>query len=591
MSLREIQESVQKIAQAVAAVLRVEVEIADSDFLRIAGTGKTESGVLRTMAGEDHIYRASLVNGEPVVITRPGQDEKCRPCTHYGSCAETGEICCPIRLDGQSVGVIGLLAFDDEQRERLFADVEAILGFLQKMAELIAVKLKEHIMYTRQQLIAEKLRVVMDEMDKAMLLIDQKNCIVEANQRARQYLQLDADDSQAAEWIAAIRLADGSQPTPKQVVLSVGGKAKTFLFAIRPVQLGDEIKEWVITLDDAQEVVEMARRVTATDAGDAFAAISGNSAALLQAKTIARTVAGSESTILLQGESGTGKELFAKAIHQASPRRQQPLISINCAAIPEHLMESELFGYEDGTFTGARKGGKAGVFEAAGKGTLFLDEIGDLPMHLQGKLLRVLQEKEFQRLGSSGKTLPVEARIIAATHLDLQERVAQGQFRLDLYYRLHVIPIQLPALRERREDILLLAHEFLAAYTKTLGKTIRGFSQEAQSVLFCHDWPGNVRELANTVEYAANLENSDWIQAASLPGHTFRLQKPAERTGRTDSSEAPKPVLTLKELEKSAVAQALNEVRMRKGKKEEAAALLGISRATLFRKMREYGLL
>ncbi|MGF9816591.1 sigma-54 interaction domain-containing protein [Brevibacillus agri] len=373
----------------------------------------------------------------------------------------------------------------------------------------------------------------------------------------------------------------------------MGGVPKSFLFAIRPIQLDDTIKEWVITLDDVQEVVEMARRVTAAETGDAFAAISGSSPAIVQAKTIARTVAASDSTVLLQGESGTGKEMFARAIHLASPRRHHPLLSVNCAAIPEHLMESELFGYEDGTFTGARKGGKPGVFEAAGKGTLFLDEIGDLPLHLQGKLLRVLQEKELQRLGSSGKTVPVEARIIAATHLDLQERVAAGLFRLDLYYRLHVIPIRLPSLRERREDILPLANDFLATYAKKLGKAICGFSQDTQSLLFCHDWPGNVRELANVIEYAVNMEATAWVQVGSLPAQMMQLQAAvaSEKAWTENGGGAgQKQIVTLKELERSAIARAMQEVRQRNGRKEEAAALLGISRATLFRKVREYGL-
>ncbi|MCG5250847.1 sigma 54-interacting transcriptional regulator [Brevibacillus agri] len=233
------------------------------------------------------------------------------------------------------------------------------------------------------------------------------------------------------------------------------------------------------------------------------------------------------------------------------------------------------------------------MFEAAGKGTLFLDEIGDLPLHLQGKLLRVLQEKELQRLGSSGKTVPVEARIIAATHLDLQERVAAGLFRLDLYYRLHVIPIRLPSLRERREDILPLANDFLATYAKKLGKAICGFSQDTQSLLFCHDWPGNVRELANVIEYAVNMEATAWVQVGSLPAQMMQLQAAAatEKAWTENGGGAgQKQIVTLKELERSAIARAMQEVRQRNGRKEEAAALLGISRATLFRKVREYGL-
>ncbi|WP_188069284.1 sigma 54-interacting transcriptional regulator [Brevibacillus brevis] len=592
MPLREIQESVQQIASAVASVLRVEVEIADSQFLRIAGTGKNEAGVLRTMAGEDHIYRESLLAGHPVVIMNPGQDERCRPCMHYGNCTETGEICCPIQLDNENIGVIGLLAFDEEQRERLFADVDAILTYLQKMAELIAIKLKEHYLYVEQLHTVEKLRVVMDEMDKAVFLVDQDNRIIQANQRARQYLQLDHDDSQTAEWIDAIRLADAAQSAPKQVVLSVGQEDKTFLFAIKPILLAGTVKEWVITLDDVQEVVQIARQVSGYSEPDPFQMIGGNSPAIVQAKEVARRVAASDSTVLLQGESGTGKELFAKAIHQASPRRDEPFLSINCAAIPEHLMESELFGYEEGSFTGARKGGKPGLFEVAGKGTLFLDEIGDMSMHLQSKLLRVLQEKELYRIGGNGKPIRLAARIIAATHLDLQERVDAGLFRLDLYYRLHVIPIHLPSLRERREDILPLANDILLAHANRVGKGLHGFSKETQNILFHHDWRGNVRELENVIEYAVNMEATSWVQPASVPIRTGILRESSLHS--VEESQGPfdwqKQGLLLKELERAAIDTAMQQIRDRNGRKEEAAALLGISRATLFRKLREYGI-
>ncbi|NRS49259.1 sigma 54-interacting transcriptional regulator [Brevibacillus sp. HB2.2] len=592
MPLRDIQESVQQIASAVASVLRVEVEIADSQFLRIAGTGKNEAGVLRTMAGEDHIYRESLLAGHPVVIMNPGQDERCRPCMHYGNCTETGEICCPIQLDNENIGVIGLLAFDEEQRERLFADVDAILTYLQKMAELIAIKLKEHYLYVEQLHTVEKLRVVMDEMDKAVFLVDQDNRIIQANQRARQYLQLDHDDSQTAEWIDAIRLADAAQSAPKQVVLSVGQVDKTFLFAIKPILLAGTVKEWVITLDDVQEVVQIARQVSGYSEPDPFQVIGGNSPAIVQAKEVARRVAASDSTVLLQGESGTGKELFAKAIHQASPRRDEPFLSINCAAIPEHLMESELFGYEEGSFTGARKGGKPGLFEVAGKGTLFLDEIGDMSMHLQSKLLRVLQEKELYRIGGNGKPIRLAARIIAATHLDLQERVDAGLFRLDLYYRLHVIPIHLPSLRERREDILPLANDILLAHANRVGKGLHGFSKETQNILFHHDWRGNVRELENVIEYAVNMEATSWVQPASLPIRTGRLRESSPHS--VEESQGPfdwqKRGLLLKELERAAIDTAMQQIRDRNGRKEEAAVLLGISRATLFRKLREYGI-
>lgn len=384
MSLREIADSVQQIAEAVASVLHVEVEIADHQLLRIAGTGKTEPGRLQAMAGEDFVYQAALRTGQPVVIDSPGTDPLCRPCMHYGNCAETGEICCPIRVNGIGVGVIGLLAFDQKQRDRLFSDVDSILLFLQKMAELIAMQIKEHQMYREQQLALERLQAAMQQ-------------------------------------------------------------------------------------------------------DDAFAEITGTSAVITRAKEMARRAAESDSTVLLLGESGTGKELFARAIHKASPRRNEPFVSLNCAAIPDTLMESEFFGYEEGAFTGARRGGKKGLFETADKGTIFLDEIGDMPMHLQGKLLRVLQEKQVVRVGGEGQPVGVDVRVVAATHRDLAQLVREGAFRQDLYYRLHVIPIHLPPLRERREDILPLAHLLLQKNAARLGKQLNGFTPEVQARFVQHD--------------------------------------------------------------------------------------------------------
>ncbi|GED51195.1 sigma-54 interaction domain-containing protein [Brevibacillus borstelensis] len=384
MSLREIADSVQQIAEAVASVLHVEVEIADHQLLRIAGTGKTEPGRLQAMAGEDFVYQAALRTGQPVVIDSPGTDPLCRPCMHYGNCAETGEICCPIRVNGIGVGVIGLLAFDQKQRDRLFSDVDSILLFLQKMAELIAMQIKEHQMYREQQLALERLQAAMQQ-------------------------------------------------------------------------------------------------------DDAFAEITGTSAVITRAKEMARRAAESDSTVLLLGESGTGKELFARAIHKASPRRNEPFVSLNCAAIPDTLMESEFFGYEEGAFTGARRGGKKGLFETADKGTIFLDEIGDMPMHLQGKLLRVLQEKQVVRVGGEAQPVGVDVRVVAATHRDLAQLVREGAFRQDLYYRLHVIPIHLPPLRERREDILPLAHLLLQKNAARLGKQLNGFTPEVQARFVQHD--------------------------------------------------------------------------------------------------------
>jgi PAS domain S-box-containing protein len=240
----------------------------------------------------------------------------------------------------------------------------------------------------------------------------------------------------------------------------------------------------------------------------------GGSAAWLSAMELVRRVAPVDTTVLLLGESGTGKELVARAIHQGGPRRGRPMVKLNCAAIPPSLLESELFGHERGAFTGAIAQ-RIGRFEQAGDGTLFLDEVGELSLEAQAKLLRVLQEREFERVGGT-RTIPTHARVIAASNSDLGELVAAGRFRLDLYYRLNVFPLRLPPLRERRDDIPVLVRHFLARLAPRLGRPLRGFSPEAEHRLLAHDWPGNVRELENVVERAALLADGPILESAPL---------------------------------------------------------------------------
>ena len=252
----------------------------------------------------------------------------------------------------------------------------------------------------------------------------------------------------------------------------------------------------------------------------------GTSPPMLEAKRLARKVAGSNSTILLRGDSGTGKGLMARALHAESRRSDGPFVVVNCSAIPDTLLESELFGYEEGAFTGARKRGKPGRFELANRGTLFLDEIGDMPLHLQGKLLRALEDRVIEPVGGV-ESRAIDVRIIAATNRDLESMVAMGEFRRDLFYRLNVVPIMMPSLRERTEDIALLANFFLRKHCVTADKHITGFDEEALEHMLSYDWPGNVRELSNSVEYAVNVESGSIIRLHSLPQ---RIQASASPT-------------------------------------------------------------
>jgi PAS domain S-box-containing protein len=304
-----------------------------------------------------------------------------------------------------------------------------------------------------------------------------------------------------------------------------------------------------------------------------FSNILGKSDKILLAKTMAEKASMTDSTVLLIGESGTGKELFAHAIHQESARAAKTFIKINCAAIPAELLESELFGYEEGAFTGARKGGKIGKFELADGGTLFLDEIGDMPVNMQAKLLRVLQEKEIEKIGAQ-YSQAVDVRIIAATNQDLERLVDKGKVRADLFYRLNVVNIKIPALRERPEDIELLASYLLNKICNHLGKYIDDISPQALQMLKRHSWPGNVRELENALERAVNIIGKDGIIS---PQHLSE-----EINGKTAYGEIGPIKEFLEQAEKNAIEKAM---QLSKGKKAKAARLLNISRSNLYERM------
>ncbi|PHE93035.1 sigma-54-dependent Fis family transcriptional regulator [Bacillus wiedmannii] len=349
--------------------------------------------------------------------------------------------------------------------------------------------------------------------------------------------------------------------------------------------LGDQISEMESKLSYYQTELQrlQERRLS-------FQSIIGESAKMKEVKMMALKVSKSRSTVLIRGESGTGKELFAHAVHRASPRASGTFIRLNCAAIPRDLLEAELFGYEEGAFTGAKKGGKPGKIELAHKGTLFLDEIGDMSLDMQVKLLRVLQEKEIERIGGT-KIQKIDVRFIAATHRNLREMVQSGEFREDLYYRLNVFEIDIPPLRERKEDMIHITEFLIKKLNGELGSNVISLDERVRDLFMEHDWPGNIRELENVLERAMNVIEGMIIQVHHLPAYLRKKDLEEEliheifTMGHENHEMSYLLKAEVESAEKRAITRALEKAV---GNVKEAAELLGIHRASLYRKIEKY---
>lgn len=349
-----------------------------------------------------------------------------------------------------------------------------------------------------------------------------------------------------------------------------------------PVKSDDgRVLSVINTFREIERVRRLADRISGNQARYTFESIIGNSSALQIVIAAARKAARGTANILLSGESGTGKEVFAQAIHNDSARRDGPFIAINCAALPRDLIESELFGYAPGSFTGARREGRPGKFEAASGGTIFLDELSELPLDVQAKLLRVIQEREVVRLGDT-RSIPIDVRLISASNRNLMDMVSRQEFRIDLYYRCHVIELVLPPLRERQDDIPILAQNFLAHNATALGRKVSGFTKEAMTAMRKHTWPGNVRELENAVERWAHLAEGDEIEAVGIKAvPTIINALPIVNIGIPNFNGDK----SLAQVEREAIEVTLKNASYNV---TQTASTLGISKPTLYAKLKLY---
>ena len=451
----------------------------------------------------------------------------------------------------------------------------------------------------------QRLEAVLDATGDAMAMYDTGERLMFANQEYEQMLELSKGElakMSTEEFTSHFqkRFREPGLPDMESrfffedsgsvVQKNIAGKVppqRLFYRSTSPVRdgRGGVIGDLYVYRDISKEIeveqmkAEVLRLRSALETTYSVDGMVGGSTRMQQVYALVKQAAKSDITVLIRGESGTGKELVAKSLHFNSLRKKGPFLAINCPAIPEALIESELFGHEKGAFTGAARQ-RIGAFERAAAGTVFLDEVGDMPLVLQSKLLRVLQEREIQRIGET-TLIPVDVRVIAATNKDLEAAVKAGEFREDLYYRIAVLPIVIPPLRERREDIPLLAKHFLAKHAERMDKSVGGISSAALRLLLQYDWPGNVRELENAIECAVLQETTDVLQANNLPPQLSPIVD-----SRGDAA-VPAEVLPLKEVERQALVHALEVAA---GDKTQAASSLGINRVTLYRKLKKYDL-
>ncbi|WP_336884668.1 sigma-54 interaction domain-containing protein [Solidesulfovibrio fructosivorans] len=435
------------------------------------------------------------------------------------------------------------------------------------------------------------LRIVLDNIDESVIAIDGSGCLTLINSIARSNFKCQTDDI-IGKHIRELHFPDspildclhGKRFNNVKKSMLHGKKRLQYFVTARPIMddSGDVLGAIEI-VKDAQEIKSLAKTMCEPDE-IGFSDIIGTSAALRQAVGIAEKIAATEAIITIRGESGTGKDLLAQAIHTGSGRGGQ-FVTINCAAVPETLLESELFGYVGGAFSGARKQGRPGLFEIAGDGTVFLDEIGEMPLTAQAKILRLIQSRRIRRLGD-GREIPVNARIITATNRNLEELVGKHLFREDLYYRINVLPLHIPPLRERPEDIPILAEHFLFQLSSRLGKGLLSFDAQAQKRLIQHHWPGNVRELKNVVERAAILSESTTIGADSilLVHELGRSHKAVPPTSPEFSGEPLR--VAIDRYERGLLLAALKE----KKSLRQAAKTLGISHTALRNKLQKHHL-
>ncbi|BDE48361.1 sigma-54-dependent Fis family transcriptional regulator [Escherichia coli] len=581
--LMQIQPTIQRFARMLASVLQLEVEIVDENLCRVAGTGAYGKFLGRQLSGNSRLLRHVLETKTEKVVTQSRFDPLCEGCDSKENCREKAFLGTPVILQDRCVGVISLIAVTHEQQEHISDNLREFSDYVRHISTIFVSKLL--VDQGPGDNISKIFATMIDNMDQGVLVVDDENRVQFVNQTALKTLGV-VQNNIIGKPIRFRPLTFESNFTHghMQHIVSWDDKSELIIGQLHNIQ-GRQL--FLMAFHQSHTSFSVAN---APDEPH-IEQLVGECRVMRQLKRLISRIAPSPSSVMVVGESGTGKEVVARAIHKLSGRRNKPFIAINCAAIPEQLLESELFGYVKGAFTGASANGKTGLIQAANTGTLFLDEIGDMPLMLQAKLLRAIEAREILPIGASSP-IQVDIRIISATNQNLAQFIAEGKFREDLFYRLNVIPITLPPLRERQEDIELLVHYFLHLHTRRLGSVYPGIAPDVVEILRKHRWPGNLRELSNLMEYLVNVVPSGEVIDSTLLPPNLLNNGTTEQSDVTEVSEAHLSLddaggTALEEMEKQMIREALS----RHNSKKQVADELGIGIATLYRKIKKYELL
>ena len=568
--LNFILDDVKKYSEIISKVINIDVEIMDSSFIRIAGTGNLKEKVGLNMKDESHIYHHVLKNKKTTIILEPREEKHCFYCQKKELCKEELEISTPIIYQEEVIGVIGLICFEKNKKYDFIEKKDLYIEFLEQISKFISYKVYVYFSNLQLKRDNEILSNIINRVQDIIILTNRKNQIELINKKGKSIL---GDITNKEKLILK---TSSNFLNQKEFSFLYSGKEITAIGDIFTFSL-ENSKELTKTLFVFKEISEFKNYLLS---------FHGNSSIILlespQMQNIysqVSKVAKNNTSVLITGESGTGKEIIAKQIHDLSSYSDGAFIIVNCSAIPESLLESELFGYTKGAFTGADPKGKIGFFEKANNGTIFLDEIGEMPLQIQVKILRVLQDKKITPIGSRTEK-QINVRIITATNKNLEEEVKKGNFRQDLFYRLSVFPIDIPPLRERKKDIKILVEFFIKKYYISFQKEQKEISAEVYQHFLEYSWPGNIRELKNTIEYCMNMveEDEKTIDLKHLPPKFL------------GNKEKDEKIKTLKELEKEAISNLLKIYGNSSEAKKNIAKSLGIGIATLYRKLSSYNL-